>query len=123
MPPSDHKIRYQKSERKGRLAEIIILVIYMLQGYWPIARRYKTNHGEIDLIMKKGRLICFIEVKYRQTPLTFDVPITPKQWQRLQNTAQLFLARYDKKSELQARFDLAYLSPFFRLKIIKNSNL
>ena len=92
----------------------------MTKGYWPIARRYKTKYGEIDLIMKKGRLLCFIEVKYRKTPLSHDVPLSQDQWQRLQRTAQLFLARYDKQAALQARFDLAYLSPFFSVKIIKN---
>ena len=120
MTATDRQKRYQKSEQKGRLAEIIILVIYMTKGYWPIARRYKTKYGEIDLIMKKGRLLCFIEVKYRKTPLSHDVPLSQDQWQRLQRTAQLFLARYDKQAALQARFDLAYLSPFFSVKVIKN---
>ena len=120
MTATDRQKRYQKFEQKGRLAEIIILVIYMTKGYWPIARRYKTKYGEIDLIMKKGRLLCFIEVKYRKTPLSHDVPLSQDQWQRLQRTAQLFLARYDKQAALQARFDLAYLSPFFSVKIIKN---
>ena len=120
MTASDRQKRYQKSEQKGRLAEIIILVIYMMKGYWPIARRYKTKYGEIDLIMKKGRLLCFIEVKYRKTPLSHDVPLSQDQWQRIQRTAQLFLARYDKQAALQARFDLAYLSPFLSLKIVEN---
>ena len=120
MTATDRQKRYQKSEQKGRLAEIIILVIYMAKGYWPVARRYKTKYGEIDLIMKKGRLLCFIEVKYRQTPLSHDVPLSQNQWQRIQGAAQLFLTRYDKQAELQARFDLAYLSPFFSFKIIEN---
>ena len=70
--------------------------------------------------MKKGRLLCFIEVKYRKTPLSHDVPLSQQQWQRIQRAAQLFLTRYDQQADLQTRFDLAYLSPFFSLKIIEN---
>ena len=33
MTATDRQKRYQKSEQKGRLAEIIILVIYMAKGY------------------------------------------------------------------------------------------
>lgn len=120
MPRPNRKDRYKQSEQKGRIAEIIILVIYMAQGFWPVARRYRTKFGEIDLIMKRGHLICFIEVKYRQTPLTHDVPITPKQWQRLSQSAHYFLAFYHRGADYKARFDLAYLSPFFSVKLTKN---
>ena len=120
MPPLEIAKRYKRSEKKGRLAEIIILVIYMAQGFWPVARRYKTKYGEIDLIMRRGSLICFIEVKYRQAPFSHDVPITKTQWQRLSHTAQQFLAIYDKNAHLQARFDLAFLSPILSIKLIKN---
>ena len=120
MPAIRRSQRYKISEKKGRRAEFIILVIYMAQGFWPLARRYKTRYGEIDLIMRRGSVICFIEVKYRQDPLSHDVPITKAQWQRLTDTAQQFLSHYDKKARLQARFDLAYLSPFLSVKLIKN---
>ena len=120
MPPKQSAKRFKISEKKGRLAEIIILFIYMAQGFWPLARRYKTKYGEIDLIMKRSTLICFVEVKYRQAPLSHDVPITKTQWQRLCYTAQQFLAIYDQKARYQARFDLAYLSPFLSVKLIKN---
>lgn len=120
MPPLARKRRYQQSEQKGRLAEIIILVIYLCKGYWPVKRRYKTKFGEVDLIMKKGKVICFIEVKYRKTPLSHDVPITAKQWQRLHHTALHFLSIYDKQGRYQARFDFAYISPFLSVTLIEN---
>ena len=36
-----------------------------LKGYRLLARRFKTPHGEIDLIMRRGRVTAFIEVKQR----------------------------------------------------------
>lgn len=35
------------------------------RGYRILERRYKTRHGEIDLVAVKNRVLCFVEVKYR----------------------------------------------------------
>ncbi len=37
----------------------------MVKGYRPLAWRVKTRRGEIDLIMRSGRRIVFVEVKTR----------------------------------------------------------
>lgn len=34
-------------------------------GFKVIARRTRSRHGEIDLIASKGKLLYFVEVKYR----------------------------------------------------------
>lgn len=43
------------------------------QGYDIIARNYRYQHAEIDLIAKKGKLLVFVEVKTR-TNLSFGNP-------------------------------------------------
>lgn len=43
------------------------------QGYEIMARNYRYQHAEIDLIAKKGKLLVFFEVKTR-TNLSFGNP-------------------------------------------------
>ena len=38
---------------------------YMVRGYRLLGRNVRHRAGEIDLVMKRGRLIAFIEVKSR----------------------------------------------------------
>lgn len=42
-------------------------------GYEIIARNYRQQHAEIDLIAKKGKILLFIEVKTR-TNLSYGNP-------------------------------------------------
>lgn len=38
------------------------------RGYAVLARRYRTRHGEIDIVARDGDTIVFIEVKVKETP-------------------------------------------------------
>ena len=60
---------YQKAERAGKLAELLICLRYFFYGYRLLHWRHRTAFGEIDLIMKRGAHLCFIEVKYRKNGL------------------------------------------------------
>ena len=56
----------QLAERRGRQAERVVMCTYMLAGYWPVARRLRTKAGELDLVMRRGKTLIGIEVKYRR---------------------------------------------------------
>ena len=47
-------------------AERFVMCAYMLGGYWPVARRLRTKAGELDLVMRRGKTLIGIEVKYRR---------------------------------------------------------
>jgi len=49
--------------KKGDTGEGIAARFLMKQGFRIIERNYNKPWGEIDLIAKKGNLLCFIEVK------------------------------------------------------------
>ena len=59
--------RRQRSERLGRIAELIAAAFLLLKGYRILARRARTPYGELDLIAVRGRRLAFVEVKYRNT--------------------------------------------------------
>jgi hypothetical protein len=54
-----------RAERRGHFAEYIAGCWFRLSGYRIIARRWRAATGEIDLIVKRQRLLVFVEVKYR----------------------------------------------------------
>jgi putative endonuclease len=55
----------REAYRHGHAAEAAAMLFLLAKGFRPIARRYKTPLGEVDLIVKRGRLIAFVEVKAR----------------------------------------------------------
>ena len=57
--------RRRRALKRGFRAETLALLFLMLKGYRPLARRYGGKGGEIDLIMRRGRAIAFVEVKSR----------------------------------------------------------
>ena len=54
-------------QRLGELGEDLACRELRRRGYAILARRYRTRHGEIDIVAEDGDTIVFIEVKARVT--------------------------------------------------------
>ena len=50
---------------RGARAEWLALAFLVLKGWRPLARRWRAPGGEIDLVMARGRVVIFVEVKAR----------------------------------------------------------
>ena len=50
----------------------------MLKGYRILARRYRTPHGEIDIVARRQQLIAFVEVKARASLDDAAYAVTPR---------------------------------------------
>lgn len=55
------------SRRLGKLGELRAAWFYRLRGFTILARNVRVPGGEIDLVVKRGRMIVIAEVKTRQT--------------------------------------------------------
>ena len=75
------------------------------RGYRVLERRYRTRHGEIDLIAVKNRVLFFVEVKYRpKSRLGGGLEaIGPVKQNRLRSAARAYLMDHP------AAWQLAYL--------------
>ena len=76
-------------------------------GYRIIARQYRNQFGEIDLIASDGDCIVFVEVKTR-TSTTSGHPteaITPSKQEQLTKLALVFLKRH-RLLHRRSRFDV-----------------
>lgn len=53
--------------KKGKEAEMTAADFLMSKGYEIVARNYRHKRSEIDLIVKKGNWLVFVEVKMRSS--------------------------------------------------------
>lgn len=90
----------------GKLGEMSACEYLERKHYKLVDYNYSTRFGEIDLIMKKGKYLCFIEVKTRNSnsiaePREF---VDYKKQQKIITTAEIYLSQH--KTKLQPRFDV-----------------
>ena len=97
--------------RTGLSAETLAAAFLMAKGYRILARRFRTSHGEIDLIAKRRDLVAFIEVKARATLDDAAYAVTPRQQSRIINAAEGWLIAHPEHAELELRFDAILIAP------------
>lgn len=82
------------------------------QGLIPVEQNYRCKMGEIDLIMRHGELLVFIEVRYRKTA-SFGGGIESVDWrkqQKLHKAATHYLQNRRQFQHLPCRFDVLAVS-------------
>jgi putative endonuclease len=97
--------------RTGLSAESRAAAYLMAKGYRILARRFRTPHGEIDLVVRRRALLAFVEVKARATLDDAAFAVTPRQQQRIINAAQAWLAAHPEHAEFELRFDAILIAP------------
>lgn len=112
MKTASVKDRKQQREREGRRAETLASIWMRLCGYRLVKKRYRTTRGEIDLIARRGKILVFIEVKYRENHTDALHAITPKQCQRFYAAASAFISREPHFAHCDMRFDLMTFAPW-----------
>jgi putative endonuclease len=83
----------------------------MAKGYRILARRFRTPHGEIDIVARKGDLLAFVEVKARASLDDAAYAVTPRQQQRIIDAAQGWLMVHPEHAEFELRFDVILVAP------------
>ena len=107
--------------KKGLLAESFAKLYFCLKGYRLLAERFKTPVGEIDLIVKRGRQLAFVEVKLRGTQEEAAEAIHAKNQSRVRRAAELYLQRHPEYTGLEFRFDALVLAPYAWPRHIRNA--
>ena len=95
----------------GLSAESRATALLLAKGYRILARRFRTPHGEIDIVARKRNLIAFVEVKARETLDEAAYAVTPKQQARITNAAQGWLMAHPEHAEFDMRFDVVLIAP------------
>ena len=76
-------------------------------GYAVLARRYRTRHGEIDIVARDGETIVFVEVKVKETAEFGKAAdaVTVRKQRRVISMAVDYLAR-NRLTARPCRFDV-----------------
>ena len=77
------------------------------RGLVSIARNFRCRLGEIDLVMREGDTLAFVEVRYRASGARVSPleTITAAKQRRIVLTAQYFLQKYPQYWQHPCRFD------------------
>ncbi|WP_333607266.1 YraN family protein [Arsukibacterium sp.] len=81
---------------KGEFYEQLALDYLQQQGLTLVTRNYQCKAGEIDLIMRQGPQLVFVEVKYRASN-AFGGPlaaVTPAKQKKFVRTVRWYLQQH-----------------------------
>jgi len=115
-PPA--KVRAQK---RGQWAEQLTAMYLCLTGHRVLARNFRTRVGEVDLIVRRGNILSFVEVKARSNITSAAEAISTRQRRRIQRAAELFLAQHPNLSTCDIRFDVSLVSGPLRFTIVRDA--
>lgn len=113
-----------KLQDTGAYGEKIVRKYLCRHFYFICAKNYKTHYGEIDIIAKTPKYLCFCEVKTR-SPHSMGTPaeaVTYRKQSRIIKSAYSYLKHHPTKRGI--RFDVAevYLdNKKYKINYIKNA--
>ena len=97
-------------ERAGRRGEALAAWGLRLKGWRVLARRVKTPRGEIDLVVRRWRMVAFVEVKWRARSEDLALAIDHARLRRVADAAQAVGHRFVRPGDDQ-RVDVVLLAP------------
>ncbi len=109
----------RRNHRAGLAAEDIAARWYEARGAVVLARRWRAAEGEIDLIVRDGDCLVFVEVKGGRAALARDC-ISAAQWARLELAALRYML-VSQTGETPARFDAAFVGPDGAVAVVENA--
>jgi putative endonuclease len=99
-----------EAERRGRRGEALAAWWLRLQGWRVLARRQKIGAGEVDLVVRRGRMVAFVEVKWRATDAELDLAIDARRLARVARAAEVLSAKFVGPRD-DMRIDVLLLAP------------
>lgn len=103
------------SGARGRRAERLAAWWLRLKGYRVLARGYAIGRGrgagEVDLIVRRGSVVAFVEVKARASLAEAAAAITPAQQGRIARAARSFVSGRADLAGCAWRFDAVLVCP------------
>lgn len=109
------------SYRAGLAAEDAVARRYVDGGQVLAESRWRGVSGEIDLIMRDGAAIVFVEVKKAATHATAAARLTSRQMVRIYAAAAEFLAGEPAGQATECRFDVALVDAYGRIEVLENA--
>jgi putative endonuclease len=108
------------SYHAGLAAEEQVARFYERSGKTLVAQRWRGKGGEIDLIMRDGAMVIFIEVKQSRTHDLAAQHLTPRQVARIYAAAAEFVEGEPLGQLTEVRLDAALVDGAGQIAILQN---
>ncbi|NNK16835.1 MAG: hypothetical protein HKP51_08020 [Sulfitobacter sp.] len=105
----------------GIAAENRIAQDYERRGFAVARRRWRGKAGEIDLIVRDGNGLIFVEVKQSRNLARAAESLSVRQMARIYASAEEFLGTEPHGALTDVRFDVALLDGQGDMQIIENA--
>lgn len=99
-----------QAEKRGHRGETLAAWYLRLHGWMIVARRLRTPRGEVDLVARRGRMVAFVEVKWRRNEAELATAIDEFRLRRVAAAAQSVAHRYCRPGD-DMRIDVLLLAP------------
>lgn len=101
-----------RRQQDGARAEAAARDHLIAHGLQPVAANVRFRGGEIDLVMRDGEQLVFVEVRYRRSDAFGGAiaSVDAHKQRRLQLAASLFLQQQPRWAALPCRFDVVTAS-------------
>ncbi len=109
MSRSGRAAERRAAYRRGHRAEWLALAALMLRGYRPLGRRVALAGGEIDLIVRRGGTVAFVEVKARANLDEARTAIGAVKRARFSRAVRAWVARHPWSAGLTLRADAVFV--------------
>ena len=93
---------------RGDAAEAAALAMLQARGLQLLARNAASRGGELDLVLRDGATVVFVEVRYRATRRFGGgaASVDAGKRRRLVHAARAFLAGHPQMADAPCRFDV-----------------
>lgn len=108
------------AEVAGRRGERMAAWWLWLRGWRILERRVRTPAGEVDLVVRKGSLVAFVEVKTRATDAELDFAIDERRLARVAAAAEYLMPRFAGPGD-DIRVDVILIAPRTLPRHIENA--
>ena len=105
----------------GAAAEECVARDYERRGFTVARRRWRGGGGEIDLILRDGDALVFVEVKQSRSFERAAERLSPAQMRRICRSAEVFLGSEPTGSLTEMRFDVALMDGRGEIRVIENA--
>jgi putative endonuclease len=114
-------LRGKTAYLSGLAAEESVLRLYRASGMEVLETRWRGSRAEIDLILKDGDVVVFVEVKKSRSFDAALLSLGPAQRRRITQAATEYLGHAGLGQLTDIRFDLAMVNGIGAVDILENA--
>ena len=102
----------RSASARGAAAERLARAYLGRRGLRPLDSNYRCRAGEIDLVMRDGNTLVFVEVRYRRSEAFGSAAetVAASKQRRIVKTASRYLQQHPRWADDLCRFDVIAIS-------------